>query len=315
MYAQIFDAVDAGLIVLDPSLRILDWNRWMINQTEFEKKVVKHRSLYEFYPEIKAPWFERSFRSVLKFGNYAFYSQKLHGYLIPIPRRHDNSNGFLYMQQNCTLGPVRDEDGNIDGLFLMIQDVTEIAEYERRLCEVAKTDGLTGVYNRGAFESHLATEFSRKKRYNRQLSLILLDIDYFKTVNDSYGHQKGDEVIRYIAHLLYENVRASDFLARYGGEEFAIILPETDIESAYRVAEKVRRLVETVVFCKDDCRFQVSVSLGVAMWDPSMQSADSLVAAADRSLYQAKSAGRNRVCVEGKLKGNGAQHTQTGVRI
>ncbi len=303
MYQQIFNAVDAGLIALDRELCIVDWNQWMVSRTGFEKEEVLHRSLFELYPEIRAPWFERSFRSVLKFGNYAFYAQKLHGYIIPIPFPVSKPGDTRFMQQNCTLGPLRDTKGVISGLFLMIQDVTEVAEYERRLSKAAKIDGLTGVHNRSAFESQLSTELHRKQRYYNELSLVLLDIDHFKAVNDTYGHQKGDEVLQDVSRLVTASLRATDFLARYGGEEFAVILPQTDLASANRIAERTRKLIEATVF-NHDCRgFQVTVSLGVATWCPSMQSAEALIAAADRALYQAKSAGRNRVWVSGGEEG------------
>lgn len=170
------------------------------------------------------------------------------------------------------------------------------SEKERRLQEeeiklLAETDPLTGIYNRRMFFDYLEIELLRTKRYGNNLSLIMLDIDYFKKVNDTYGHDVGDYVLRTIVDIVKEKVREADILARYGGEEFIIILPETDIGGAKTLAEKIRILIEKNIFNKVK---MVTVSIGVT----SFQEGDTVATftkRVDNALYKAKNNGRNRV--------------------
>ncbi|MDR9437682.1 MAG: diguanylate cyclase [Thiohalophilus sp.] len=162
---------------------------------------------------------------------------------------------------------------------------------EQELQRQASHDSLTGLYNRRKFEVMLLHERERATRYRRHLAIILLDIDHFKLVNDRFGHNVGDEVLRQLAVLMREQRRDSDVLARWGGEEFIILLPETDLDGALHTAELLRQ-------CIADTRFstvgQVTVSLGVSACRPG-DTPDSLISRADDALYQAKEAGRNRV--------------------
>jgi diguanylate cyclase (GGDEF)-like protein len=164
---------------------------------------------------------------------------------------------------------------------------------KRDLADLAYRDGLTGLYNRRYFDEAIASEWKRLSRYKRPLSLIIADIDHFKKVNDAYGHQKGDSVLRAIAGIIRENLRSSDLPCRYGGEEMAVILPETAIAEAMRTAEKLRSLVEAQVPEMEG--FPVTASFGVGSWGSALASPGDLVAAADAALYEAKRAGRNRV--------------------
>ena len=162
------------------------------------------------------------------------------------------------------------------------------------LADIAFRDELTGLFNRRYFDQKLQEEIDRSARYGRPLSLVIGDIDRFKTYNDDFGHQKGDQVLRAVADLLRGGCRSSDIAARYGGEEVTVILPETDSEGAFRVAEKVRKLIEARG--KDIAGQRVTISMGIAAFGPGREGPAELIAAADRALYRAKDAGRNR-CV------------------
>ncbi len=158
-------------------------------------------------------------------------------------------------------------------------------------------DGLTGLYNHRYFQERLQEEFERARRYRRYISLIMLDIDYFKKINDTYGHLAGDFILRELARLIRKNIRKSDIPARYGGEEFAIVLPETDLKGAGKLGERLRENVEREAFYFEGHRIRVTISLGVASHLPVTDSKGprDLLEAADKALYYSKAHGRNRL--------------------
>jgi diguanylate cyclase (GGDEF)-like protein len=159
-------------------------------------------------------------------------------------------------------------------------------------------DGLTGLYNFQAFQDMIEKEFYRAKRYGLPLSLLLIDIDNFKKVNDTYGHQAGDEVLRNVARRLNASLRKSDSAARYGGEEFAIVLTETALEGALPVAERLRTSVCATAIAYDKHQIPVTVSIGVASLTADFDGSKvELINRADGALYEAKNTGKNRCCV------------------
>jgi two-component system cell cycle response regulator len=171
-----------------------------------------------------------------------------------------------------------------------------------RLEELSRTDPLTEIANRRAFEEELHARFEHACRYNRPLSLAMIDVDHFKDINDTYGHQAGDMVLRRLAGVLRRCSRQSDVVARYGGEEFAVILPETQLFDALQFAEKIRAAVAAEDM-GEGMPPRVTVSIGVAAMGHSIfRTAAELVAAADAALYRAKAKGRNRVECERRAR-------------
>jgi diguanylate cyclase (GGDEF)-like protein len=160
-----------------------------------------------------------------------------------------------------------------------------------RLENLARSDGLTGLANHRTFQEQIRAEVDRSRRHDHHLSLLLMDIDHFKAINDTYGHPVGDSVLAKIARAIEGQIRISDTPARYGGEEFTVILPETGAEGAEVIAERIRVAVESM----DDLPCPVTVSIGVIELDVSKHSVESLIAEADAALYAAKRSGRNRV--------------------
>ena len=161
--------------------------------------------------------------------------------------------------------------------------------------KVAVTDALTGIANRSNMEMALTNEFERSKRYDAPLAVIFLDIDNFKVVNDTYGHQKGDEVLVAVASLLQKFCRTNDVAARYGGEEFLMLLPHSNAQGAFKIAERVREEVMKINFFGNESPFSVTVSCGVAELNKDfMKDTEQLIAAGDRALYDAKNSGRNK---------------------
>jgi diguanylate cyclase (GGDEF)-like protein len=161
---------------------------------------------------------------------------------------------------------------------------------------LARTDELTGMKNRRAFYELAQQAFEQAARYERPLSLISLDIDHFKSINDTWGHAAGDAALRAIARVMTTTSRVTDIAGRVGGEEFAILLPETTTEAAVVHAERLRRDVADIVVSYDGVDIRLTCSMGVASRDEFTVSLDRLMARADAALYDAKAAGRNRVC-------------------
>ena len=184
-----------------------------------------------------------------------------------------------------------------DGLEIAVRKRT--AELVKAKAEVEKlsiTDEMSGLYNYRYFMQALETEYARANRYNHFVALMMIDIDYFKKINDTYGHQCGDSVIKELALLIRQYVRTTDIVARYGGDEMAVILPETTKERAMDVADKLKRAVDGFNFNWGGKSLNVSISVGLATApDPEFKESFDLVNASDRALYKAKKAGRNLV--------------------
>lgn len=161
-------------------------------------------------------------------------------------------------------------------------------------------DGLTGCFNRRKFDEDIEVETARAVRYQRTLSLFMIDIDWFKKYNDSHGHSKGDTLLKKIAGIFTNEVRVVDSVYRYGGEEFVVLLPETDTEKALPVARRLREIVEQEQFEGEEQsqpNKKVTISIGVASFRSDADGKDELLKSADSALYRAKESGRNRVCV------------------
>lgn len=291
---QIFDTVNIGLVILDRDLTVCDWNRWMAQQSGIKEEEIIGKPLFDFMPVLNNAVFNRNCKSVFAFGNFSFFSQKLHGHLFPFPPPRALNSDFKYMQQSCTIGPIRNDSGGIESLYLIVQDVTELAAYERKLLETNMIDGLTGVYNRRYLDKRLCDEFQRSRRYGSDLSIIVIDIDFFKKVNDSYGHQCGDLILQGVAGKIASSIRTIDCLARYGGEEFCCILPETTVQSALLLAERFRGAIEALESVYDETTVKVTISLGVSGINGGVSSSKEMFSKADEALYEAKNTGRNR---------------------
>jgi two-component system cell cycle response regulator len=177
----------------------------------------------------------------------------------------------------------------------------ELERVNKNLAELATIDGLTQLVNRRVLDVRLSEELSRAKRYKHPLTCMLVDVDHFKAVNDSYGHQVGDRVLIEVAFAIKQSLRATDVIGRYGGEEFMVLAPETPIAAARVVAERIRAAITKRTFEKaDEGLPSVTASIGVASTEIEAKSEDDLVKRADEALYRAKHEGRNRVILAGE---------------
>jgi diguanylate cyclase (GGDEF)-like protein len=168
--------------------------------------------------------------------------------------------------------------------------------------QLAITDPLTGIYNRRHFFQLAISELQRSQRYSRPLAVIMMDVDYFKRINDCYGHAVGDQVLQELATLIRRDLRVIDIFARYGGEEFIVLLPETDLRSVSATAERLRGKIAGAPLSIEQCQIKITISLGATSFSPTkglhsgkLETIDALIDLADKALYEAKEAGRNRV--------------------
>jgi diguanylate cyclase (GGDEF)-like protein len=169
------------------------------------------------------------------------------------------------------------------------------AHYVDRVRHLANIDGLTGIFNRRYFEKQIADELERSRRYDAELTVMMVDIDHFKRLNDEFGHLLGDEVLRQVSSIFSQQLRKNDVVCRYGGEEFGILLPQTNFHQALAVAEKLRKVVEAWQF--PGVPRPVTISAGISSCPAHGATRDEVVKAADAALYSAKQSGRNRVIV------------------
>ena len=197
----------------------------------------------------------------------------------------------FYTRQNMDYASFRYFDIMISELLAIFKMKYQYTEKEF----MSVLDGLTGLYNRRQFEIGLEQEYNRTKRHPSDFSLAILDIDFFKKVNDTYGHQYGDYVLKTVANLMKQAFRKTDLLYRYGGEELIMIMPETNIEGAIIPVQRLRRMIEEYDFDYNGVKTKVTASIGLTMNYPEFNSPAELLKSADEALYKAKESGRNRV--------------------
>jgi diguanylate cyclase (GGDEF)-like protein len=197
-------------------------------------------------------------------------------------------------------GPIYDEAGDLIAVVQTLRDITTHKQTQADLEALATRDGLTGLANRRSFDVRLAAEARRATRDRAPLSLLMMDVDFFKLYNDAYGHQKGDECLRAIAQAIAATLwRETDFCARYGGEEFTVVMPNTPLSGAMLIAERLRMAIEAlhIVHIESAAANKVTLTIGGVVAVGREYIPERLIAAADAALYRAKRAGRNRALV------------------
>lgn len=294
--------VSIGIFAIDEQCTIVLWNEFMENHSQKKSADVLGKNLFECFPELPQKWLERKIKNVFLLKNFSFTSWEHRPYLFRFQHNRPITGGVDYMRQNCTFLPIKDENEEFKYVCVTIFDATDTSIYEgmlksavKSLAEASNRDGLTELYNRRYLEQALRRELGRTQRYGGTLSCIIVDLDFFKKINDNYGHVTGDEVLRSAAKTFSINLRSSDTLGRYGGEEFVLILPETDAEGAMILADRLRiRLEETPITIVGGT-IKVTASIGVATYHEGVHNPEGFLTEADTALYHSKRTGRNRV--------------------
>ncbi|MBI3560514.1 MAG: diguanylate cyclase [Gammaproteobacteria bacterium] len=298
-------SINVGLIILDKNFNIQMWNNFMANRSGIKPEQAMGKSIFTVFSELPRDWLERKINSVFLLGARAFTTWEQRPYLFKFKNYRPITGVSDFMYQNITFLPLSSPDGTIDHTGVIIYDVTDMAvnkeeleEANRQLSRLSRTDKLTELNNRGYWEECLVQEHARFLRARQPCTLIMFDIDHFKKVNDTYGHQAGDEVIRQTARTLQLTIRKTDIAGRYGGEEFGVVLINTKADNALILGERLRKRIEGLTIKYADFIIKYTISLGIAELTPQMSTHKQWLEASDQCLYQSKQNGRNQSTVK-----------------
>lgn len=298
----ITDSVNVGLFVVNRDFEVVLWNRFMAVHSGVGAGEILGHNIFENFPELPKRWLQQKLRSVFLLNNPAFTAWEQRPYLFKFPHNRPITGGAESMRQNCTFQPIENDNGEVEYVCVSIFDMTDASIYQerlqetkRKLEEISVRDGLTQIFNRRYLEQCLGAEFDRVRRYGGRLSVLLMDIDHFKYINDTYGHPAGDAVLIHLASILSANLRASDTAGRFGGEEFVIVLPNTDAADAIYVTDRIREMIAANIITYDNTPIPFTISIGVAELTDAVQDPEMLIKNADLALYAAKESGRDRV--------------------
>ena len=296
---NVIDCLDSGVFVIDKNFTVHLWNDYMAIRCQFTSDDIVGSSLFDCFPELPQQWFKRNIKSVflLKSPSYSAWEQR--AYLFKFPHGRSVTGGVEFMYQNCCFTPILGQDNNVEYVCVTVKDVTDIAiatlKLQNTVTELERInsiDGLTQVYNRSHWEKCFRNEVDRVNRYEHPVSLIMFDMDFFKKINDKYGHLCGDEVLRETTRRCTNSLRSVDVLGRYGGEEFCIFLPEVELTGAACLAEKLRHIISDTPVYYNSLAVSISVSIGFTCSRSTTNNYEQLISEADTALYAAKNNGR-----------------------
>lgn len=303
---SIVNSINLGLIVVDSGKNILLWNDWVSKYSGIAAESAIGHKISGVFKEAPSPAFLAALKNTLAYGLPAVLSNALHRSPLALYPDSDTAPEQARMHQSITLSPLSSPD-NKRCCLIQISDSSNSIKREKMLrshSEILKreatTDSLTGIYNRRFFDEHYKIASGQSIRQKLPLSVLMVDIDFFKEYNDYYGHPAGDKTLIKVAHMLKTQLsRSSDVLARYGGEEFILALPNMPEQHAIAFANRLKTSIweMAIPHLKSKIGTQLSISIGICTYD-QMQHADvaTLIQNADNALYQAKQHGRNQVC-------------------
>ncbi|AUI84471.1 diguanylate cyclase [Alteromonas macleodii] len=293
--------MEVGIAVLDRNFNVQVWNKFLENHGAKKAEAIIGDSLFSHFPEIEEKWLRTKVDPVFNLKSPVFIIWEQRPYLFKFGCNRPVTSAAEFMYQNVTMFPIVDKRGNVERFCMLVYDVTEQALGKRgmehlneELKTASRVDGLTGLYNRRYWQERFDEMHKLCVRREKPSTALMLDIDHFKRINDTYGHQAGDKVIKMLAALIKRCVRETDLAGRYGGEEFAIILNDSSVEDAKIVAERIRQLAQRLVVEHEGESISFTVSLGLAQFSPDFKGAMAWLECADQALYEAKENGRNQ---------------------
>lgn len=299
--AELLDSIEVGIAVLDRNFKVQVWNKFLENHGAKKAEAIIGDSLFSHFPEIEEKWLRTKVDPVFNLKSPVFIIWEQRPYLFKFGCNRPVTSAAEFMYQNVTMFPIVDKRGNVERFCMLVYDVTEQALGKRgmehlneELKTASRVDGLTGLYNRRYWQERFDEMHKLCVRREKPSTALMLDIDHFKRINDTYGHQAGDKVIKMLAALIKRCVRETDLAGRYGGEEFAIILNDSSVEDAKIVAERIRQLAQRLVVEHEGESISFTVSLGLAQFTPDFKGALAWLECADQALYEAKENGRNQ---------------------
>ncbi len=299
--AELLDSIEVGIAVLDRNFNVQVWNKFLENHGAKKAEAIIGDSLFSHFPEIEEKWLRTKVDPVFNLKSPVFIIWEQRPYLFKFGCNRPVTSAAEFMYQNVTMFPIVDKRGNVERFCVLVYDVTEQALGKRgmehlneELKTASRVDGLTGLYNRRYWQERFDEMHKLCVRREKPSTALMLDIDHFKRINDTYGHQAGDKVIKMLAALIKRCVRETDLAGRYGGEEFAIILNDSSVEDAKIVAERIRQLAKRLVVEHEGESISFTVSLGLAQFSPDFKGAMAWLECADQALYEAKENGRNQ---------------------
>ncbi|MEH6472899.1 MAG: diguanylate cyclase [Halopseudomonas sp.] len=294
-------SIEVGLVVVDSDYRVVAWNGFMEHHSGIRSTQAMGRELLSLTPDMPVDWVQRQLEAVSTLKIPVYSTWKQHPYLFRFKSYRPITGKSDFMYQNVTFQPLSAVDGGAPNICITLYDVTAVAVSEQamkvlndELAFLSRTDRMTQMFNRGYWEEMATHEFKRCQRYGNVSSLVMFDIDHFKAVNDTYGHQVGDEVIRALSRLVKEMVRDSDLAGRYGGEEFAVVLCDTAAAGAAQFCERARAAIEAMVVEALGETVKFTISLGFSEINSDVGSLETWLKQADAALYYSKENGRNK---------------------
>lgn len=303
--AALISSIEIGVVVLNQDFLVEEWNQFMENHTAIGVTEIRNQSLFTHIQEIDADWFKNKCKPVfeLQIPVYIIWEQRQFLFKMHSARPISSPSEFMY--QNIEILPIVNPDsGEVEKACLLVYDATDqatgklrIEGLNKKLELISRVDGLTGLNNRRYWQERFELEYKLAFRTNKAACVIILDIDHFKNVNDTYGHQAGDAVIKEVASIVKASTRETDISGRYGGEEFVAILPETTAKNAMVVAERIRNATEACAIDHDGLDISVTISIGIAQFSAEYLTAMQWLEAADGALYEAKQKGRNQTVI------------------
>ncbi len=299
---HLLSSIEVGIVVLNHNFEVEVWNQFMENHSDILPSAICGTSVFKHFPEIDENWFRAKADPVFTLESPVFLIWEQRPYLFKFGSNRPITSESEFMFQNVTMFPLTSPGGGVDKMCLLIYDVTDQALSKRRverlngeLKIMSRVDGLTGLYNRRYWQERFDLTYKLAKRREKPVTAMMLDIDHFKKVNDTYGHQAGDKVIQALAGVIKRSVRETDLAGRYGGEEFAIVLTDTNAQNALLVAERIRSNAEATVVEHDGQSISFTVSIGLSEYSEQCKSAMAWLEMADQALYDAKVSGRNLI--------------------